>query len=321
MRATFFVPRCRRLKPEDIAWTIDALDGAHATGDAGGAGGAGGMAGVPGRVRVRWLGTAGFALECEGYVVLIDPYVTRASLARCVLSRLQPDEEAIARHVPRADAIVVGHTHFDHALDVPAIARRTGARVFGSRSASALCLAAGVPAERVDVVEREPGSQPAVRQAGPFELRFLPSAHSRLVLGRVPFPGEIADCDHVPQRANDYRCGAVFGVEIRVAGKTLYHMGSAELVDSTLDVPHVDVLLMCVAGWTTSRNLPERVAAKIAPGAILLSHWDDFLRPIDAPGGARPLPGMQLPRLVERLARATRGIRVGTLPILGEVRV
>jgi L-ascorbate metabolism protein UlaG (beta-lactamase superfamily) len=305
------VARCGRVKPDDIAWTIDTLD--HA--------GERPAAGAGGRVLVRWLGTAGFALECDGHVVLIDPYVTRASLATCVFSRLRPDEQAIARYAPRADAIILGHTHFDHALDAPAIARRTGARVFGSRSASALCLAAGVPAERVDVVEREPGSQPAVRQVGPFELRFVPSAHSRLVAGRVPFPGEIADCDQVPQRANEYRCGAVFGVEIRVAGKTLYHMGSAELVEAAIDAPHVDLLLMCVAGWTTSRKLPERVAAKIAPGAIFLSHWDDFLRPIDAAGGARILPAMQLPRLVERLARATGGIPVGTLPILGEVRV
>jgi len=78
-----------------------------------------------GPVHVRWLGTAGFALEHDGFVVLIDPYLTRASLARCVASPLRPDAGAIARWAPRADAIVVGHTHFDHALDVPAIAIAT----------------------------------------------------------------------------------------------------------------------------------------------------------------------------------------------------
>jgi L-ascorbate metabolism protein UlaG (beta-lactamase superfamily) len=300
------------MRPEDIGWSLDALD----------------KTGRDGALLVRWLGTAGFALECDGCVVLIDPYLTRASLARCVLAPLRPDGDAIARHVPRADAVIVGHTHFDHALDVPEIAKRTGARVFGSRSAATLCRAQGVAADKIEVVQPEPGSQPIVREVGPFTLRFVPSAHSRLVLGRVPFPGEIADCDDVgnaSMRANAYRCGAVFGVEIRVAGKTLYHMGSAELVEASIDVPHVDLLLMCVAGWTTSKDLPERVARKIAPGAILLSHWDDFLRPIDAPDGrrlaARPLPRMELPRLVERLSRAARGVPVGTLPILGEVRV
>jgi L-ascorbate metabolism protein UlaG (beta-lactamase superfamily) len=290
------------MRPEDIAWAPDAL-GPDRGADA---------------VRVRWLGTAGFALEHRGCVVLIDPYLTRASLARCLVARLEPDVAAIERHAPRADAIVLGHTHFDHALDAPEIAKRTGARVFGSRSAAALCLASGVRPDRVEIVE--PGGSATVeREVGPFALRFVPSQHSRLLLGRVPFEGEIADCSDVPMRASAYRCGAVFGVEIRVAGRTIYHMGSADLVDANVSVRHVDLLLMCVAGWTSSRDLPERAAARLAPGAVLLSHWDDFLRPIGAP--ARALPAMQMPRLVERLARAAPGVKLGTLSILGELWV
>ena len=30
--------------------------------------------------------------------------------------------------------MLVGHTHFDHAVDAPAIARRYGARAYGSAS-------------------------------------------------------------------------------------------------------------------------------------------------------------------------------------------
>ncbi|MFO0760471.1 MAG: MBL fold metallo-hydrolase [Byssovorax sp.] len=270
-----------------------------------------------GQVRVRWLGTAGFAIEHDGAVVLIDPYLTRASLGRCLTSRLEPDHTAIVRHVPRASAIVVGHTHFDHALDVPAIARHTGAEVFGSRSAAALCLASGVPANKVRDVERSPGADPVTVEVGPFTLRFLPSAHSRLLLGRVPFPGEIADCDDIPLRAERYRCGAVFAVEIRVAGRLLVHLGSAEVVPGMSAVREPDLLMLCVAGWTSSPDLPERVATAFSPRNVLLSHWDDFFRPIGEP--ARALPAMALPRLVDRLGKATREAHIGTLPLLGDV--
>lgn len=272
-----------------------------------------------GAVRVRWLGTAGFALEHEGTVVLIDPYLTRASLGRCVASRLLPDEEAIARHAPRADAIVLGHTHFDHALDVPVIAARTGALVFGSRSAALLCRAAGVPEARVRDVERAPGSEPVVAEVGPFRLRFVPSAHSRFMLGRVPFPGDIADCEDVPMRAERYRCGAVFAVEIAVAGRTIVHLGSAELASTPFAAKEPDLLLLCTAGWQSSPDLPERVTRALSPRAILLSHWDDFFRPIDRP--ARLLPAMQVPRLCDRLGRATREAKIGAVPLLGEVWV
>ncbi|AUX39822.1 hypothetical protein SOCE26_012170 [Sorangium cellulosum] len=270
-----------------------------------------------GAVRVRWLGTAGFAIEHAGVVVLIDPYVTRASLRRCLLERLVPDAAAVARHAPRADVIIAGHTHFDHALDIPAIALRTGATVFGSRSAVALCRGSGVPAARVRDVERAPGGEPVVAEVGPFQLRFLPSAHSPLMLGRVPFPGDIADCDQIPLRAERYRCGAVFAVEIRVAGRHLVHLGSAELVEASFDRKEPDLLLLCVAGWTASRDFPERVARALSPRAVLLSHWDNFFLPLDRPAVA--LPAMQGARLTERLGRASRDTKIGVLPLLGEL--
>ncbi len=273
----------------------------------------------PGPVVIRWLGTAGFEITCEDHVLLIDPYVTRASLARCVTSRIAPDLGAIGRYIGRADAVIVGHTHFDHALDVPAIARRTGARVFGSRSAAALCRAAGVPEARVQRVERAPGQAPIVAEVGPFRLRFVPSAHSRLALGRVPFPGEIDDCDAVPVRAEAYRCGAVFRVEIEVHGRTIVHLGSAEVLPSEAAPRHVDLLLFCVAGWRSGGDVPERVMRTLSPAAVLLSHWDDFFRPLHEP--VRALPTVGIGPLAERLSRASRDVRVGTVPLLGALNL
>jgi L-ascorbate metabolism protein UlaG (beta-lactamase superfamily) len=263
-------------------------------------------------VRVTWLGTAGFAVEHAGTLVLIDPYVSRPSLWDCLRAPLRSDAAAVARWAPRADVIVAGHTHFDHVLDVPAIARTTGATVYGSLSCAALCHAEGVPPDRVVDVESATRGEPVCAEVGPFALRFVPSAHSALLLGRVPFPGDIADCDQVPLRANRYRCGAVFGVEIRVAGLRLYHLGSANLLDAH-GVPDVDLLLMCVAGWTTTARFVERVHVAFRPRAILLSHWDDFFRPMER--GARPLPAIAMPRLVDTLAAADPGVRLGTVPI------
>ncbi len=267
-------------------------------------------------VRVTWLGTAGFALEHQGTVVLIDPYLSRCSLTRCLRGALRSDEALVARHTPRADAIVAGHTHFDHALDIPAIARSTGATVYGSRSCARLCRAAGVEAARVVDVESSMRAEPVRAEVGPFELRFVPSCHSAFMLGRVPFPGDIADCAELPLGVTGYRCGAVFSVDVRVAGRRIYHLGSADLVDARVE-RDVDLLLLCVAGWTTTARFAPRVMSGLRPGAVLLSHWDDFFSPLSA--GARPLPAMQMPRLVEALSAEDRSVRVGTVPLLGSV--
>jgi L-ascorbate metabolism protein UlaG (beta-lactamase superfamily) len=269
------------------------------------------------RVQVRWLGTAGFEVRCDNHVVLLDPYITRAPLRRCAFGQLTSDLPAIAKHVPRADAIIVGHTHFDHALDVPAIARQTGAKVFGSRSAIRLCRAAKIPESQLEMVERNPGQDPIVAEVGPFRLRFAPSAHSRFMLGRVPFPGDIRDCDEVPVKTGDYKCGAVFRAEMQVAGKTIVHLGSAELTPGGIIPQNVDLLLLCVAGWQSSGDLPERVMRNLSPQRVLLSHWDNFFHPIHEP--AKVLPAMAMPQLVDRLTKLSKDVRIGTLPIQGLV--
>ncbi len=288
------------VRPDDIAFTPEAFS----------------VPAARGPVRVTWLGTAGFSLEHEGFVVLIDPYVTRASLGRCLRGGLTPDLALVARHFPRADAIVAGHTHFDHALDIPAIARATGATVYGSRSCEHLCRAAGVPAAQVVDVESRLTREAFRAEVGPFQLRFVASAHSAFALGRVPFPGEIADCAELPLGVTDYRCGAVFSVDVHVGGRRIYHLGSADLVDAN-PVPGVDLLLCCVAGWTSTARFAPRVMRAIRPGAVLLSHWDNFFAPLSQ--GARMLPAMKMPRLVDALTAEDKSIRVGTVPILGSV--
>src|SRR6185369_10893530 len=165
-------------------------------------------------------------------------------------------------------------THFDHALDIPLLARLTGARVFGSRSAVKLCRAQGVPEAKVFDVEGSPGADPITHEVGPFTLRFVPSAHSPFFFGRVPFPGDIADCDDVPMRAERYKCGAVFGVDIEVAGRRIYHVGSAQILDRSMKPFEVDLALLCVAGWTSTERFPERAVSTLQPRAVLLSHWD-----------------------------------------------
>jgi len=267
-------------------------------------------------VVLRWLGTAGFAIEHAGHVLLLDPYLTRASVARCVLAPLRPDDAVAERLAPRADAIVLSHTHFDHALDAPAIARRPGERVFGSRSAVTLCRAEGVPEGQLQCVE---GADPLLAEVGPFRFRFWPSAHSAFLFGRVPFPGDITDCSEVPLRTSAYRCGAVFSTEIEVGGRRLFHVGSAQLVEAGWRVPPVDLALACVAGWTSTDRYPERLMGALAPARVLLHHWDNFFRGIDA--DAHAFPGMRFASLVDRLTAVTRDVRVSALPLLGRLAV
>ncbi len=264
-------------------------------------------------VRLRWLGTAGIELEHDGRVLLIDPYFTRASLSQCALGPLEPNLDLLTRLAPRADAILATHTHFDHALDIPEIAKRTGARVFGSRSLGALCRSAGVDSNRITEIEE------GQVEVGPFRIRFVSSQHSPFFFGRVPLQGDIAEGCRLPMRFECYCCGSVFVIEIAVGGRRLVQLGSANLEAAPKELHDADLALLCVAGWRATRGFPERVARELAPKAVLFSHWDNFFSPIEKP--ARELPGAGLAALARRLRQSAPEIPLGTLPLLGELQL
>ncbi|HLL25978.1 MAG TPA: MBL fold metallo-hydrolase, partial [Kofleriaceae bacterium] len=194
---------------------------------------------LPPGLSLTWIGTAGYRLAYQGTVIWIDPYVTRLSKGAFALRRSVPSSvDAVDRWIDRADAILVGHTHFDHALDVPTIARRWGAQVYGSSSMQNLMGLHGL-ADHATVVEPK-----RTYEVGPFKFHFVPSVHSKLQLGLgIPYSGELT-CDHVDELIpQSYKCGQVWGIAIEVAGIRIYHQGSADLLEDEIIDRDVDLFL------------------------------------------------------------------------------
>ncbi len=73
---------------------------------------------------VRWIGYANFELVYGGHILLLDAYYDRGSL--------YPSLGVKAADINRADAILIGHGHFDHMSDAASIGARTGATVVGA---------------------------------------------------------------------------------------------------------------------------------------------------------------------------------------------
>ncbi|MEO5874784.1 MAG: MBL fold metallo-hydrolase [Streptosporangiaceae bacterium] len=236
---------------------------------------------LPAGMTLRWLGTAGFELAYLGHTVLIDPYLSRIPLRQVIGRRaVRAREDVLDQWVRSADAILVGHTHFDHALDVPAIARRTGAKVYGSESLRTLL---GLYRLADQAVVATPYRS---FQSGPFTITFVPSLHSKLSLGlRVPSAGEIT-CEHLDDlMPRAYRCSQTWGIHIAVDGFSLYHQGSAEIDDEAVRHRGVDVFLCGIAGRQVSDRFVDRALRLLEPRLVVPTHYDDFLRPLDAPPG------------------------------------
>src|SRR6185295_9425761 len=134
---------------------------------------------------------------------------------------------------------------------------------YGSSSLAHLMALHGLGDRAVEVKPHHP------YELGPFTVRFVPSLHSKLLLGyRVPFDGELT-CEHLDGLTpGAYRCGQVWGIHIEVAGTTLYHQGSANLVDAALQPEPVDVFLAGIAGRSVTPRYWERVLPRLDPRVV-----------------------------------------------------
>ncbi|HEY8303095.1 MAG TPA: MBL fold metallo-hydrolase [Solirubrobacteraceae bacterium] len=269
-------------------------------------------------LELEWLGVAGYRLSYGGQTIYIDPYLSRVPLSSVI--RRTPAlanralHERYLRPAGELVGVLVGHTHFDHAIDVPEIARRHGCSAYGSRSLVNLMRLHGLGERAVEV---EPNRR---YELGPFSVTFVPSLHSKLLLGfAVPFDGELT-CEHLDALSpSAYKCGQVWGIHIEVAGTTFYHQGSANLIDDALPHGGVDVFLAGVAGRGFTRDYWGRILSRLRPRTIVASHFDDFFRPIDAPMGFST--NVNLAAVPDEIAAVSRDFEVATLSPMKPVGV
>ena len=83
--------------------------------------------------KIRWLGHAGFEIELDGKIVLVDPWLGGNPKAAC-----KPSE------IVKADIVCVTHDHGDHLGDSIEICKRTGAVFLGTYELAALAQEKGV---------------------------------------------------------------------------------------------------------------------------------------------------------------------------------
>ena len=255
------------------------------------------------KISLKYLGAAGWEILSDTSTVLIDPYLSRIKLVGNSTTKnisnsaatrdwgkdqrtkfyrddkYVPDTLVINKHISSADYIFVHHTHFDHAADVPYIAKRTGAKVVGTESLSNLLRAHGVPNHQIITVK---GGEDYVFDN--FSVKVLPSLHSAL-RKKLYFSSESIPKDvKVPLKIKEFVEGNSLMYYFRFKDHKVLTMGSMNFIGDAIEGLEPDILL---AGSANSRkeiyNYTERlISLTNYPDIIIPTHWDDFRVTYDA---------------------------------------
>lgn len=266
-------------------------------------------------LRVTWAGVTTTLVSDGHSAVLIDGFFSRPGLATVVLGKLAPShariDAALARlGVDRLDAVLPVHSHFDHIMDSAVVAAKTGAVLVGGESTAQVGRGGGLPEDRLAVVT--PGVPISL---GAFEVTLIIGHHCP----PDRYPGTIDAPVVPPTRTSAYRCGEAWSTLIahRPSGRTLLAVGSAGFVPGALTGQRAEVAYLGVGqlGLQPREYLLDYWAETVRTvGArrVVLTHWDDFFRPLDQPLRALPYAGDDLDvsiRILSELA-AEDGVRL-----------
>lgn len=243
-------------------------------------------------LKVKFLGVATVLLDDGETALMTDGFFSRPDKLTAFLGQVEPDVPAIARGLQRAQirgklaAVIPLHSHYDHAMDAPEVARLTGATLLGSVSTLNIGRGWNLPeAQMREVKLGEP------LRFGRFTVTLYPAVHTPTGFTG----GEIAEPLKPPARATAFLEGQSYAMHVQHDGRTLLITGTAGFVPGALKDVKAEVVLLGI-GALGPRSDAQRdgywreVVATTGARRVFPIHWDDFWLPSDQPVKAMPPP-------------------------------
>jgi L-ascorbate metabolism protein UlaG (beta-lactamase superfamily) len=248
----------------------------------------------PGEVSVTWFGVTTLLFDDGETQVLVDGFISRPGLIDLLADRPVDNDAAKINwflnefDVRRLAAVVPLHSHFDHAMDIGAIANRTNASIVGSASAANIARGAGVPPDQI--IEVSDGDE---FDFGEFTIIFVRSGHAPIGWrGEVPLAGRIDAPLSLPAPVSAMRAGASYSVVVSHPAGSALVQGTAGVREGKLDHLSVDTVLLGVdmiegLGRDYINRYWRSTVTSTGARMVVPIHFDDYTRPF---GEIEPAP-------------------------------
>ena len=245
-----------------------------------------------GSVTVRYTGTSTLLFSDGKTDWMVDGWFTRFSPLEFLFSEVGPDAEAISRglasnEVDQLAVVIPIHSHFDHAMDAPEVAKRTGAILLGSPSTANIGRGVGLDESQIQIAI---GGE--ALHFGQFTITLIKTKHFAFPnpeLAERALADPLIESPLVPPvAAMDYRVGQPYAIHVsHPLGRWLIQ-GSAGYLEGSLADYDADVVFLGIGGLGAQTEAyreaywRETVAA-VGAHRIIPVHWDSLFGPAEGP--------------------------------------
>ena len=288
-----------------------------------------------GAVTVRFTGTSTLLFSDGETSWMVDGWFSRPGPFSLLFGKIAPDLEAIERglaanEVASLDVVFPVHSHYDHAMDAPEVARRTGAVLMGSEATANIGRGWGLPESQIKVV-----ADRAPFQLGRFVITPVISRHFQFpdpeLRERVLGDPEISAPLVPPVSLYDYKLGVPYVLHVSHPAGSWLIVGSAGYLEGALEDFSADTVLLGVGGLGSQtadyrESFWRETVGAVAPRRIIPIHYDSLTAPVEGPfkgplnAEAFLAGGLENTRLfLEQKQADNPGLRFNTLPRFDEV--
>jgi len=241
---------------------------------------------IAGSVTVTWLGVTTLLFDDGETQILIDGFFSRPTISDMLFSRPVQSDAATINYVlneygmNRIAAIIPVHSHFDHAMDIGAIANRTSASILGSSTTVQIARGAGVPEDQIVLA-----SSDTEYSFGNFTVTLVDSVHAPIGwAGSIPFAGVIDKPLVPPAPVSSWREGGSYSVLIEHPNGATLVQGGAGFIAGRVQDLRADVVMLGVGQLQgLGREYAERYWQELVTATeakrVFPIHFDDLTRP------------------------------------------
>jgi L-ascorbate metabolism protein UlaG (beta-lactamase superfamily) len=253
----------------------------------------------PKTLHARFFGTTTILISDGATSIMVDGFFSRPGLLRVLrgLGRIQSDYEQIDYALEKGNVgsihvLLVAHSHHDHAMDAPAVARRYGALLVSSDSTRN--IAAGMGLRNIPFRAIVHGTVLPREHSGGFTIRFFESPHAphKLKFMEQMLAGTIDEPLYSPAYVWQYKLGHNYTFLLEHDLGNILIVASAN-VGLQLGDKKAAVVFLSIGNMDLLSNKKVNAywqEAVINTGAKLVIpvHWDDFRYALNAP--LKPFP-------------------------------
>src|SRR5437868_5674254 len=267
-------------------------------------------------VRLTYLGVAGFLIRAGSEAGMTAPSFTHPSIwaVATPFSPIHSDSQTVDRELRRllgkdtavlgsVSAILVGHSHYDHLMDVPLLARRytPQARIYGSLTTKRTLMGDSSMRARAGQIDSLSPADSVIGTAWRVgRWLYSPSRRIRVMALRSSHAPNwwfitLAPCHERVDRTSLPRTGWGWcrGEPVSYIidllddrGQTTFRIFYQDAVSHPLDVVlppfaradqhQIDVAIICAGNFKKLTDYPTLLLAALRPRYVIVGHWEDF---------------------------------------------